>query len=237
MINFNNNPEEGKTPETEEGKTLETEEGKTPETEEGKLDILLFTMINGIFSNYFCGTVKLSEEDNKIAQIYINNPLFGNFINNEVDFKNLFEKSEESLDINIETPESIEETMNKLQEDVFNDIVEITKIIEADYREEKPTISSSQELDLNKNVTDKQLSDPTFNRGQLMNRPPSRISPSMMVPRQTRSQGGKKKTKKRNNKKKRKNRKTNKKKSKTRKNKTKKNKRKTKKSKKTIKKR
>jgi len=261
MINFNNNPEEGKTPETEEGKTLETEEGKTPETEEGKtpeteegktpeteegktpeteegkLDILLFTMINGIFSNYFCGTVKLSEEDNKIAQIYINNPLFGNFINNEVDFKNLFEKSEESLDINIETPESIEETMNKLQEDVFNDIVEITKIIEADYREEKPTISSSQELDLNKNVTDKQLSDPTFNRGQLMNRPPSRISPSMMVPRQTRSQGGKKKTKKRNNKKKRKNRKTNKKKSKTRKNKTRKNKRKTKKSKKTIKKR
>ena len=229
MINFNNNPEEGKTP--------ETEEGKTPETEEGKLDILLFTMINGIFSNYFCGTVKLSEEDNKIAQIYINNPLFGNFINNEVDFKNLFEKSEESLNINIETPESIEETMNKLQEDVFNDIVEITKIIEADYREEKPTISSSQELDLNKNVTDKQLSDPTFNRGQLMNRPPSRISPSMMVPRQTRSQGGKKKTKKRNNKKKRKNRKTNKKKSKTRKNKTRKNKRKTKKSKKTIKKR
>ena len=261
MINFNNNPEEGKTLETEEGKTPETEEGKTPETEEGKtpeteegktpeteegktleteegkLDILLFTMINGIFSNYFCGTVKLSEEDNKIAQIYINNPLFGNFINNEVDFKNLFEKSEESLDINIETPESIEETMNKLQEDVFNDIVEITKIIEADYREEKPTISSSQELDLNKNVTDKQLSDPTFNRGQLMNRPPSRISPSMMVPRQTRSQGGKKKTKKRNNKKKRKNRKTNKKKSKTRKNKTRKNKRKTKKSKKTIKKR
>ena len=220
MINFNNNPEEsktpeteeGKTPETEEGKTPETEEGKTPETEEGKLDILLFTMINGIFSNYFCGTVKLSEEDNKIAQIYINNPLFGNFINNEVDFKNLFEKSEESLNINIETPESIEETMNKLQEDVFNDIVEITKIIEADYREDKPSISSSQELDLNKNVTDKQLSDPTFNRGQLMNRPPSRISPSMMVPRQTRSQGGKKKTKKRNNKKKRKNRKTNKKK-------------------------
>jgi hypothetical protein len=228
MINFNNNPEESKTP--------ETEEGKTPETEEGKLDILLFTMINGIFSNYFCGTVKLSEEDNKIAQIYINNPLFGNFINNEVDFKNLFEKSEESLNINIETPESIEETMNKLQEDVFKDIVEITKIIEADYREEKPTISSSQELDLNKNVTDKQLSDPTFNRGQLMNRPPSRISSSMMVPRQTRSQGGKKKTKKRNNKKKRKNRKTNKKKSKTRKNKTRKNKRKTKKSKKTIKK-
>jgi len=144
--------EESKSPETEESKSPETEESKSPETEESKsseteeerkekseIDILLFTMINGIYSNYFCGTVKLSEEENNIAQIYINNPLFNNFINNEVDIKKILIQSEEesmNLSIDIENSDKIEKTMKQLQEDVFNDIAEITKIIGEDIGEE-----------------------------------------------------------------------------------------------------
>ena len=179
-----------------------------------EMDISCFTMINGIFSSYFCGTVKLPEIENEYALGFINNELFKNFIMNEVNFKEIFGIYDESLMIDVENPEIVEQTVKDMQNNVYKDMEEITKIIVND---EKNSLESENTIE--------EVPSKAAMSAPLLYRRPLSMANRMGNPTPRRgvyTVGGKRKTRKRSNK--RKHKKTNKKKSKSRKNKTKKGK-------------
>ena len=192
---------------------------KSEITEE--IDISCFTMINGIFSSYFCGTVKLPEIENEYALGFINNELFKNFIMNEVNFKEIFGIYDESLMIDVENPEIVEQTVRDMQNNVYKDMEEITNIIVNDEKMSLELENTSEEVPSKANSVP--LPSKAAMSAPLLYRRPLSMANRMGNPapgRGVRTYGGKQKTRKRRNN--RKYKKTNKKKVKSGKNKTKK---------------
>ena len=181
-------------------------------------------MINGIFSSYFCGTVKLPEIENEYALGFINNELFKNFIMNEVNFKEIFGIYDESLMIDVENPEIVEQTVKEMQNNVYKDMEEITNIIVNDEKislESENTIEEESSKANSVPLPSKAMSAPLLYRRPTVSMA-SRMGNSAPRRQGVYTVGGKRKTRKRNNN--RKPKKTNKKKATSRKNKTKKRK-------------